>query len=157
MKRLLVSFLALLFMASLVCAASLSWLQGPETTWASGSSLTSGSSVLGAVITYGNPGYPVAWCNFAITYSGTPTAGQAALVWFRVSTDNGATYPSVPTAEPPHMIFPFVAGASPQLVTFYVEKIPPGTTVKPYVTNDATGVTFTTWSLKCKQQTLQSS
>ena len=156
MKRLVILLLLLLNAAPL-WAASLSRLLGTEATWASGSSLASNSEVLsGAAISYANPGYPAAWCNFSITYTGTPVSGSAALVWFRVATDAVPTYPSIPTAEPPHMTFPFIAGASPQIVSFYVSNVPAGSTVKTYVRNDSTGVTFTTWSLKCKQETLQS-
>src|SRR5262245_23250547 len=156
MRRLLIIIcLSLLVTSQALAVTTLSRLLGTEATWASGSSLGSNSEVLGAVITYANAGYPFAWCNFSVTYSGTPTAGSAALVWFRVSTD-GTNYPSVPIAEPPHMVFPFVAGASPQLVSPYVANVPASTTVKLYVRNDGTGLTFTTWSVKCKQETIQS-
>lgn len=135
-----------------------------EDTWHSGgASLASNANVLSNAVVLTNPGYLGAWCILNVpTFSTTVTAGTAVTVWFSVSTDGGTTYPDggsgVTPAGPPDMYFPLRAVSTQQVVGYEVKegRVPTGA-FKVLIRNEGTGATMnTTWTLKCKTNTLQS-
>lgn len=161
MRRVLIALLIWFFLTASAYAAIVTEIQsGTEDTWHSGSAtLASNAQVLSNAVTLTNPGHLKAWCTLTIpSTSTTVTAGTAVVVWFRVSTD-GSTYPdgdaSTTPAELPHMTFPLRAVSTAQKVLFRVKEMPVGL-FKVLIRNDGTGATLnTTWSLKCKTDTLQ--
>lgn len=162
MKRYSTFLLLWLFLAAPLQAATVTLLQGTETTWlTSASTLANNGQVYGASAITGVNGYLGGWCTLNITTASAATAGSAIVAWFRVSTDGGTTYPdgdsgSTLPAEAPNMIFPLRAASGTQVVTFQIDngKMPVGT-FKLLMANQS-GVTLNAnWSIKCKPHTLQ--
>jgi hypothetical protein len=132
-----------------------------QDTWHNGTAtLANNTSVVSANVTLTNVGDLSAYCTLTVpTFSGTPAANSAVLVWFQVSTDT-TTFPdgsaTITPARMPDMTFPLrTADANQQVVLARVDRMPLGV-FRVLVRNDNTGVTMnTTWSLKCKTHTLQ--
>jgi hypothetical protein len=165
MKRFLVLSLCLCLLHGAAQAATTTFVQqsGTQDTWyLAGATLASNGQIYTpSAVTLTNAGHMFAWCTLSITgFNAVPTAGTAVIVWFRVSTDGGTTYPdgdsgtTVP-AEPPNMIFPLRAANAAQVITFHVDRMPM-TPFKLLIKNDGTGATINTaWSIKCRTYTLQ--
>jgi len=163
MKRLVLLFVLLSLCAAPLWAATVTEVQqsGTQDTWHNGAAtLASNAQVLSAAVTLTNPGHRHAWCTLNIPSTSVAVAANTAvLVWFRVSTDGGTTYPdgdaSTTPASPPDMTFPLRAVSTAQVVATYVETMPLGS-FKVLIRNDSTGATInTTWSLKCRTHTEQ--
>lgn len=162
MRQLAATLIITLLLLSSAYGATVTEIQSStEDTWHNGSStLASNAQVLSAAVTLTNPGHLRAWCTLSIpSTSVSVTANTAVVAWFRVSTDGGSTYPdgdaSTTPTELPHMSFPLRAVSTAQKVLFRVKEMPVGF-FKVLIRNDGTGATLnTTWTLKCKTDTLQ--